>query len=162
MSTPLPLIDPDVVAAFWQRAIDTGAVPPGTPLPELVEPFGDSVELADELIALVVDGPKRATAGSYDEYLAEGSPVPTVGMLSVATDGSGRPRAVMQTTDVRIGPLSSVDDQFAWDEGEGDRTRAWWLAAHQTFFRRVLPQLGLSYTDDMPTVFERFDVIYAE
>lgn len=160
--TPLPAIDPDVVDAFWQRAISAGAVPVDTPIPALVEPFGDSVELADELIALVVDGPKRATAGSYDEYLAEGSPVPTVGTLSVATDGSGRPRAVMRTTDVRIGPLSSVDDQFAWDEGEGDRTRAWWLAAHEGFFRRVLPELGLTYTDDMPTVFERFDVIYAE
>jgi hypothetical protein len=54
-----------------------------TPRMPLAEPFGDSVELADELIALVVDGPKRATAGSYDEYVAQGSPVPEVGGLSI-------------------------------------------------------------------------------
>jgi uncharacterized protein YhfF len=162
MSTPLPSVDRASAAAFWQRAIAAGAVPAGTPLPTLIEAFGDSVELADELIALVVDGPKRATAGSYDEYLAEGSPVPTVGTWSIALDGSSRPRAVLLTTDVRIGALSSVDDQFAWDEGEGDRTRAFWLAAHQGYFRRVLPELGLTYTDDMPTVFERFDVRYTE
>jgi uncharacterized protein YhfF len=162
MTTPLPEVDTPQVAAFWQRAIDVGAVPPGTRLPALVEPFGDSVELADGLIALVVDGPKRATAGSYDEYVHEGSPLPEVGTYSVATDGTGRARAVLRTTEVRIGPLSSVDDAFAWDEGEGDRTRAWWLAAHEGFFRRVLPQLGLTYTDDMPTVFERFEVVYTE
>jgi uncharacterized protein YhfF len=52
------------VARFWERAIASGAVEPTTPLPEVVEPFGDSAELADELIELVVHGPKRATAGA--------------------------------------------------------------------------------------------------
>ena len=31
--------------------------------------------------------------------------------------------------EVMIKPLSEVDEAFAWDEGEGDRTRDWWLAA---------------------------------
>lgn len=160
--TALPHIDNEHAAAFWQRAIAAGAVPDGTPLPAIVEPFGDSVELADELIALVVDGPKRATASSYDEHVHEGSPLPEAGMFSIATDGAGLARAVLRTTEVRIGPLSSVDDEFAWDEGEGDRSRAWWLAAHEGYFRRFLPEIGLTFTDDMPTVFERFDVLYRE
>lgn len=162
MSTPLPPADRELADAFWRRAIAAGAVPDGTPLPALIEAFGDSVELADELIALVVDGPKRATAGSYDAYLAEGAPVPTAGTWSIATDGRGRPRAVVRTTEVRIGPLSSVDDAFAWDEGEGDRSRASWLAAHEAYFRRVLPAAGLEFHDDIPVVFERFDVPYRE
>lgn len=160
--TTLPDVDTEQAAEFWQRAIEAGAVPTGTPLPSMIEPFGDSVELADELLALVLDGPKRATAGSYDEYVLDGSTIPEVGTYSVSTDGSGRARAVLLTTDVRIGPLSSVDDQFAWDEGEDDRTRGSWLAAHEAFFRRWLPQIGLEYSDDMPTVFERFDVVYVE
>ena len=28
---------------------------------------------------------------------------------------------------VMIKPLSQVDEKFAWDEGEGDDTREWWL-----------------------------------
>ena len=31
--------------------------------------------------------------------------------------------ACCAATDLRLGPLASVDDAFAWDEGEGDRTR---------------------------------------
>jgi uncharacterized protein YhfF len=161
MTTPLPDIDTEQVAAFWRRAVDAGLLDDATQQPD-AEPFGDSVELADELLALVLHGPKRATAASYDEYLSEGDPVPVVGGLSIATDGAGRARALIRTTDVRIGPLSSVDDAFAWDEGEGDRTRASWLADHEAFFRRWLPQVGLVFTDDMPTVFERFEVVYAE
>lgn len=159
--TALPEVDASLVAAFWQRAMEAGAVLPGTS-PPLAEPFGDSVELADKLIELVVNGPKRATAGAYDEYLAEGAALPQVGGRSIATDGAGRPRAVLLTTEVRVGPLSSVDDAFAWDEGEGDRSRAWWLAAHQGYFRRFMPTVGLRYDDDMPTVFERFEVVYGE
>ncbi|MGK2948250.1 MAG: ASCH domain-containing protein [Acidimicrobiales bacterium] len=160
--TELPPVDPAAIEAFWSRAIAAGAVEPGTPLPADVDPFGDSVELADELIHLVVHGPKRATAGAVADYEADGLALPEVGDLSIATDGAGQPRAVLRTTDVRVGPLSSVDDAFAWDEGEGDRTRATWLDDHQRFFRRYLPTIGVEYHDDLPTVFQRFEVPYAE
>ena len=62
----------------------------------------------------------------------------------------------------RVGPLSSVDDRFAWDEGEGDRIRGSWLADHERFFRRYLPTIGVEFSADLPTVFERFEVLYAE
>lgn len=150
------------VVAFWQRAIAAGAVAEGTPVPTSVEAFGDSPALADELIALVVDGPKRATAGALADYTHSLEELPAVGVHWIALDGSGRPRAVLLTTDVRIGPLSSVDDQFAWDEGEGDRTRADWLESHTRYFQRYLPTIGIEFTPDMETVFERFDVLYKE
>jgi len=131
-------------------------------VPETVEPFGDSAELADELIDLIVHGSKRATASALVEYELQGAPLPRQGMLSIATDGAGRARAVLRTTEVRIGPLTSVDDSFAWAEGEGDRTREWWLAAHQAFFRRYLPTIGADFDPDAATVFERFEVLFAE
>ncbi len=160
--TALPAVDPSVVEAFWQRLLAHGSVAPSTALPAAVEPFGDSVELADELIVLVTDGPKRATAGALADYEALGDPLPVVGDLWIATDGAGAPRALLRTSEVRIGPLSSVDDAFAWDEGEGDRTRRGWLDDHQRFFRRFLPTIGVEFTPDMPTVFKRFDVLYRE
>jgi uncharacterized protein YhfF len=160
--TPLPPIDADQVARFWRRFLATGVVDPSTPMPERVEPFGDSVEIADELIDLVVDGPKRATAGALVDYEVEGAPVPEPGTISIATDGAGRARAVLRTTEVRIGRLSSVDESFAWDEGEGDRTREWWLAAHEEFFRRYLPTIGVTFDPDMTTVFERFELLFAQ
>lgn len=159
--TALPLVDPEATAEFWKRFLaanpDLGALP----LPLMVEPFGDSAELADALISLVVNGPKRATAGSLIDYERDDL-LPRVGVASIATDGSGRPRAVLRTTEVRIGALSSVDEAFAWDEGEGDRTRADWLAMHTRFFERYLPTIGETFQPDMATVFERFEVLYTE
>lgn len=160
-TTPLGDVDPGRIAAFWQRFVATAEIDPTTPVPSAWA-FGDTVELADELIGLVLFGPKRATAGAVAEYEADGDPIPEVGDFSIVTDGAMRPRAVLQTTDLRVGPLSSVDDRFAWDEGEGDRTRAWWLEAHARFFSRAYARMGLEFHDDIPVVFERFTVRYRE
>jgi len=168
-STPLGRPDLEAVGAFWLRFLQTTGhnepsdagrpVPLGPPTPFC---FGDSVELADELIELVLHGLKRATASTIAELEAEGEATPAVGDLSIVTDGSMRPRALLETTDVRVGPLSSVDDQSAWDEGEGDRTRDWWLDAHTWSFTRSFQRLGLEFHPDIPVVFERFIIRYQE
>lgn len=122
--------------------------------------FGDSPRMADELAALVVDGPKRATAGLLRDFGPDGEAMPTVGGHVVLVDGSGEPRAVWRTTEVRVGPLDSVDEGFAWDEGEGERTRADWLRMHRDFFRAQAKAEGFEFRDDVPTVFERFEVVW--
>jgi uncharacterized protein YhfF len=160
-ATPLGEIDTVEVAAFWRRFLEATGRDVTTPMPE-AGPFGDSVELADELIALVLAGTKRATAGSVDGYAADGEPLPQVGDLGIATDGRMRPRAVIEITEVRVGPLSSVDAQFAEDEGEGDRTLTYWLEAHTAFFQRTMSVPGAELDPDMPTVFQRFNVVHRE
>jgi uncharacterized protein YhfF len=122
--------------------------------------FGDSAELADELGLLVLHGPKRATAGLVQAFVAQDEPLPQVGDRCLVLGGDGRPLAIMRTTDVRVGPLWSVDDRFAWDEGEGDRTRAWWLDAHTRFFNRQCTAMGLTFSDDIGVVFERFELVW--
>jgi uncharacterized protein YhfF len=123
--------------------------------------FGDSAELADELSALVVHGPKRATAGLLSDFGPDGEPLPEAGVYSVVLDGRDRPVCVIRTTEVVVKPVGAVDAAFAWDEGEGDRTVDWWLAAHRAFFTRDLERRGLPYSDDLPAVFERFELVWA-
>jgi uncharacterized protein YhfF len=159
--TPVGDPNPDDVAAFWERYLRAVESAPSTSVPP-AWCFGDTVELANELIELVVRGPKRATVAAVAEYEAAGDPIPAVGELAIATDGSMRPRAVLETTEVRVGPLSSVDESFAWDEGEGDRTREWWLDAHTWYFTRAFAGLGLEFHPDIAVVFERFAVRYCE
>ena len=159
--TALPSVNIDDARKFWDRFLAANPGHEAVAFPAMVEPFGDSVELADALLELVINGPKRATAGSLVDYERDGI-LPEVGVASIATDGSGLPRAVLQTTEVRIGPLSSVDELFAWDEGEGDRTRADWLAMHTRYFERYLPTIGETFSSEMATVFERFEVLYSE
>lgn len=140
--SPLPRLWHDFVEAHPEHA---GAVPS-------VEQFGDSPEMADELLALVLEGTKRATAGVADEG------VPAEGSCWVVTDGGGEARVVLQTVQIRVGRLDSVDEAFAYDEGEGDRTLVWWLDAHRGYFRRNLPEL--TDVDALSTVFERFRVVW--
>ena len=155
--TELPDVDTAAVERFWAAAIDAGSVPADSRYDD-ADCFGDSVELADELIELIVHGPKRATAGTVADYHADEVAIPEVGDLFVATDGAGQPRAVLRTTEVRVGALSSVDDQFAWDEGEGDRSREYWIDAHTACFIRAYARLGLDFHADIDVVFERFEL----
>jgi uncharacterized protein YhfF/RimJ/RimL family protein N-acetyltransferase len=150
--------EPDevAVATFWARFRSASGVA-GDPVD--VFAFGDSAAMADELADLVLAGTKRATAGVLDEH-DEDRPPPSVGDHAVVVRGDGTPVAVLRTTEVRTGPLSSVDDAFARDEGEGDRTRDWWVAAHRAFFRRLSDATGTSFGEDPELVFERFVVVF--
>lgn len=155
------MIETDNAAAraMWAAYRASLAEPPPEQLPP-VETFGDSPELADELIAFVVDGPKRATAGLVAEFEAAGEELPRVGDHWIACDGSGTPRVVLRSAEVRIGPLSSVDAQFAWDEGEYDRSLESWLRGHNAFFARSCERLGIEFSDRLDVVFERFQVVW--
>lgn len=146
--------DAAAVAAFWARFRTATGV---TGEPVDVFAFGDSAAMADELSDLVVAGPKRATAGALLDHGPAGPPA--AGDHSVVVRGDGTPVAVLRTTEVRVGPLSSVDDAFARDEGEGDRTRDWWVAAHRAFFRRQAAATGQELGEDPELVFERFAVV---
>jgi uncharacterized protein YhfF len=120
--------------------------------------FGDSSAMADQLGHLVVSGQKRASAGLRRDF--DDTSFPKVGGHVVVLDGTGKPLCIFETTEVRTGPLSSVDDAFAWDEGEGDRTRTWWLKAHTEFFTRQAISEGFVFHPDIETVFERFKVVW--
>ena len=143
---------PETVAAFWASYVAATGVR-GEPLEAFA--FGDSAEMADELADLVLAGTKRATAGTVAECAANaaaGGAQPKVGDYSVLLRGDGTPVAVICTTHTRVGTLSSVDEQFAWDEGEGERTREWWLAAHRRYFRRTFAAHGWKYDKDLEVV----------
>jgi uncharacterized protein YhfF len=129
-----------------------------------VEAFGDSPAMADELLSLVLNGTKRATAGFVEDYARDHEPLPTVGRHWVVTDGTGNHRAVLRCTGVRTGRLDSVDETFAWDEGEGDRTRHTWLADHRAFGERRCAAQGIAIPaegiDALEAVFQRFAVVW--
>lgn len=122
--------------------------------------FGDGARMADELAELVLNGPKRATAGLLRDFTEGGEAMPRVGGHVVVVDGKGRPRCVWRTTEVTVKPLIEVDAAFAWDEGEGDRTLEDWLDGHRRFFTRQAAREGFEFHDGLETVFERFRVVW--
>ncbi len=122
--------------------------------------FGDSPEMMDNLAQLALSGTKRATAGLLRDF-AGGEPMPHVGCLAVLLDGSGTPSAIWKTMELLIGPLIAVDAAFARDEGEGKRTRSDWRAMHRLYFKRQAERGGFLFHDHIPTVFERFEVVWS-
>jgi uncharacterized protein YhfF len=154
------------IEAFWELArfharLNSAPTYFGPTTLEVVPPpawaFGDSTVEADELLRLVLDGTKTATASALWDYEAEGEALPEVGSLSILLDGRGHPRALITTTDVEVVPFDEVDDEHAHLEGEGDRTLDHWRAAHERFFRRTSSR---GFEPDMPVVLERFQVVY--
>ena len=128
-----------------------------------VEAFGDSPAMADELLALVLAGTKRATAGLVAAYEHDGDALPAEGDHWVVLDGTGAERAVLRSREIRIGRLDSVDEQFARDEGEGDLSLQWWLDAHRAFFGREVERCGIATPDGLDALdvlFERFVVVW--
>ena len=116
--------------------------------------------MATELADLVVAGIKRVTASLARDYGKGREPTPKLGDFVMMLDAGGCPRFIWRTTEVTIEPVSQVDEAFAWDEGEGDRTRDWWLAAHRRYFARQASREDFRLDDEILTVFERFEVVW--
>jgi uncharacterized protein YhfF len=122
--------------------------------------FGSSSGMGDELLALVLKGPKRATACLLRDVERGSETMARVGGHVVVLDGRDRPRAIWRTRTVDVKPLDGVDDAFAWDEGEGDRTRHDWLAMHIRYFSARSKAEGFAFDQSMPGVFERFTLVW--
>jgi uncharacterized protein YhfF len=111
--------------------------------------FGDSRTLADELVDLVPKGVKTATCSTEDEPNTS-----KPGERWIVLDGQGEPRCVIESTEVTYRRYSEVDAAFAHDEGEGDRSLAYWREAHRRYFGR----LG-RFSEDMMLMCERFRLV---
>lgn len=125
-----------------------------------VEAWGDSPEMADELGDLIARDIKTATCSALWDWEAEGKPIPEAGMVTIVIDGKGEPLCIVETTDVTIRNFNEVDSAFAQAEGEGDFSLEYWREAHKRFFSRTLPKIGKEFSEDMPLVCERFELIY--
>ena len=118
--------------------------------------FGDTPEMADRLLALVLAGQKTATTGLYQEYVDDGESLPHVGELSIILDGDGLPQALVREADIVVTRFGDITPQQAAAEGEGDQTLESWRASHRAFFE----SRGHIIDDDSPVVWERFEVLY--
>ena len=116
--------------------------------------FGDSPEMADELLALVLCGKKTATVS----VVLESDQKPNVGDLSLVLDGRGNPACVIKT--VHLETVKFCD--LTWDmvklEGE-DETFEQWKAGNIRYWTRDAARRGYTFNDRTPITFERFEVV---
>lgn len=124
--------------------------------------FGDSPEMADQLLALILEGKKTATCSCLWQWEHDKEKPLEPGFLAAIIDGRGLARCVIETVSVQITAYNMVETAFAYEEGEGDRSLLYWRKEHWDFFSRTLPKIGMKPTEDMPLLCERFRVVYQE
>jgi len=118
--------------------------------------FGNPGESRDKLIALILDGNKRATAGTLEwDYVAENEPIETVGEELAVVDNENRHVATIKAARVEIKKFAEVTDEFALAEAEGDLSGNDFRASHFEFWSK----LGLKITGDTEIVLMYFDLL---
>lgn len=122
--------------------------------------FCDNEKDAEELAQLVMEGKKRATASGAWVFEYENSDIPKAGDISIITDFHGEPKCIIRTARVDVVPFGEVSAEFAACEGEGDSSLRFWREAHTRFFTRECARIGKEFSETMPVVCERFEVVY--
>jgi len=149
---------PPEVTRFWENYREKAHLPRDTPWEAWA--FGDNPRLADELLGLILTGKKRGTAELMIEYENRGETVPEIGGHSVILDGRGKPAAIIKTTRIEIKSFMEVTAEFAYSEGEDDRTLDSWRREHRKYWRRVLAARGEEFDESSLVVAESFDLVY--
>ncbi len=154
---------PSKTELFWQSYLST--------LPEeeqknppsyVVDQFADTPEAATSVGKLVRDGVKTTTSSLVWGLEQIGQPLPKLGKIELIVDGNGEPLCIIQLMEVEIKPFNAVDEQFAFEYGEGDRTLAFWLRDNWDFLARECMAIGREPSETMPLVFQRFRVLYPQ
>ena len=144
---------------FWAEFLDANPhIDPATPYQ--VWYFSNTSKSARELAGLVLEGKKTATASLKAVNEVEPEKAPIDDGYSVVTDFEGEPLCVVQTAEIRHIPFDEVDAQFAFDEGEGDRTLDEWRKTHRDYFSREAPQYGVGFDGSSIICCERFRLLY--
>lgn len=123
--------------------------------------FGDTETDANTCAELVLSGAKRATAPSLWSFEASGEPIPRPGDVAIVTNWAGDAQCVIATTRVDIVAYRDVDAEFAFIEGEGDKSLAYWREVHWPYYQRDLEGTPFVRSLDMPIVCEQFRVLLA-
>jgi len=148
------------VRTFWDSFLESKHLSKDT---EYFEAFHFHFEekWANELLRLVLIGQKKATASSLLVYEIQGSNPPKVGDYSVVTNFASEPKCVIQTTNVRVIPFKDMTFDICKLEGEDDNLESW-IEGHTRFFSHEGKKMGYVFSEDMPVVFEEFEVVYKE
>jgi uncharacterized protein YhfF len=118
--------------------------------------FGNPGESRSRLISLILDGNKRATAGTLEwDYQAENEPIEFVGEKLAVLDNQCLHIATIQVTRVEVRKFADVPDEFALAEAEGDLSGDDFRKSHFEFWSSA----GLQIVDETEIVLVYFDLV---
>ena len=138
---------PSKTEAFWQSYLSTlSEEEQKNAPPYVVDQFADTPEAATKVGKLVRDGVKTTTSSLVWGLEHIGQPLPKVGNIELIVDGNGEPLCIIELTEVEIKPFNAVDEQFAYEYGEGERTLSYWLRDNWEYLSRCVMKSGVNQT----------------
>lgn len=148
----------EAVKKFWENFCEINKINPETSYQSWH--FDNSSEVAKELVESVLYGDKRATAMLFESAEIHPESAPIDGGYSVVTDFENNPMCVIRTTEIRQFPFDEVDAEFAFDEGEGDRSLEFWRKVHRRYFSEEAAKIGIEFNEKSVVICERFELLY--
>lgn len=115
---------------------------------------------SNKLAGLVYKGEKKATTSAFELYELDNEPIPKVGDLSIILNQDGYAVCIIKDTCVEVKRFEEVDENFAFLEGEGDKSLTYWRDVHTEFLKSELSEVSKSFTDKTPVVCETFEVVF--
>lgn len=149
------------VKKMWENYLATiGEEPYNTNKTYRTWHFCDNEQDANDLVKLVINCTKKATASLYLSYSAENEELPKEGDYNIIINWDGVAQCIIQTTNIDIVPYKDVTEEFAATEGEGDKSLEYWRNCHWDYFSREMREIGKEPSGNMLVVCEKFEVVH--
>lgn len=116
--------------------------------------FGNSPEMADELLELVLAGKKTATVS----VILEEEPQPQIGDVSLVLNGRGEPACTIRTTYLETVRFCDLTWEMVRQEGE-DETFEQWKTGNYGYWTQDAARRGYTFTEETMMTFEQFEVV---
>ena len=122
--------------------------------------FCDNEQDANTCAELVVKKIKQATAPSVWWYEYHNEPMPKVGDLFIVTDWHGEAKAIIEITALEQVRFKDVGEAFAYAEGEGDKSLAYWRNVHTDYYSREMEKAGVHFNENILISCEYFQTVF--
>ncbi|MGN0740997.1 MAG: ASCH domain-containing protein [Treponema sp.] len=146
------------VDEFWQKFLKDSNKRPDLKYNGEFQ-LGEGTENICELTALVLAGKKTAACSSLYSFDIDMMRRPEKNDYYIITDAGDNPVCVIRNTNVTVLSLNNVTWEMAVKEGDCNSIEEW-RENHIEFFREEADIMGYDFSEDMPVVFEEFEVIY--
>ncbi len=122
--------------------------------------FCENKNDADDCAELVVKKIKQATSPSVWWFQKNNINFPEIGGLAIVTNWNNEPKAIIKTKKVAIVKFKEIKASYAFIEGEGDKSLAYWKKVHWDYYTNEMKEFSESPTEEMEILCEYFETIW--
>lgn len=124
--------------------------------------FCDNKKDADECAELVIKKIKQATSPSFWSFSKNNEPLPKIDDLSIVTNWDNKPKAIIKTTKIEIVKFKNITADYAFIEGEGDKSLEYWKKVHWNYYKKEMKEFNEYPNEEMDIVCEYFETIWTK